>query len=402
MLQLMTPVVLTLCALWLVRSLYLWQRPASYRRRLQRRNAHPAEKLDTQSSGIKKPEQYDGGEILHEAQWTYLGRAVEAQGVYFANGILRAVLPPLALLLLSLQLLAVPGGGNWAIGLILSEVLCLGILIYSALTIREPTGTWIENRIRTELLRREQYLFLTGVGPYLGSDDSECFRIALQRRGQIEAADARTLAALVPMQEHSGSTWLEVLHQKGTGKLQGRSDCVERMESYLYHRVEKQLLWFANELRDCEENERLWSRLLTGALLAAIAVAMVHVLHLHGEHSSTDPTNGPGHWAIVIGALAIVLPPLSTACLGILAIYNFTGRIRTYGHEKGLLHAHRGRLEALVSKANGLGSEAAGSRELGKIDFEFRAAVLRTEDSLSTELEQWMLLMERREPEVAA
>jgi hypothetical protein len=396
MLQLITPLVLTLCLLRLLRSLYLWQRPATYRRRLQRRNAHPAEEPDIPSSGIKKPEQYDGGEILHEAQWTYLSRAVEAQGAYFADGILRAVLPPLALLLLSLQLLAVPGGGNWAIGLILSEVLCLGILIYSALTVREPTGAWIENRIRTELLRREQYLFLTGVGPYLGSDDSECFRIALHRRGEIEAADARTLAALVPMQEHSGTTWLEVLHQKGPSKLQGRSDCVERMESYLYHRVEKQLLWFANELRDCEENERLWSRLLKGALLAAIAVAVVHVLHLYGERSSTD------RWGIVIGALAIVLPPLSTACLGILAIYNFTGRIRTYGHEKGLLHAHKARLKALVSKANGLGSSGSVSRELGKIDFEFRAAVLRTEGSLSVELEQWMLLMERREPEVAA
>jgi len=395
-LQVAGPLLTTPCVLWWLRLVYLWQRKASFKRRERRRKEHPAEKFGI-PAGLKKPEQYDGGATLHEAQWIYIGRAVEAQGSYFAAGILAAILPPLALFLLSFQLLALPAGGNWAIGLILSEVLCLGILVYFALTNREPTSEWIENRTRTELLRREQYLFLAGVGPYLAKDDSEAAREALRRRGQIEGANARMLLGLVPLQERSGLTWLEALHHRGAGRLASRSDCIERMESYVYYRIGKQLLWFANELRDCEENERLWSRLLTGALLAAIAVAAVHAVHLCEAPAGDETVQG---MRVLIGALGIVLPPLGTAFLSIRAMYNFESRSRIYGHEKGLLHAHKGALEALIQEANGVRAGLQG-RDLDKIDFDFRAVALRTEHSLSVEMEQWMLLMERREHEVS-
>ena len=256
---------------------------------------------------------------------------MDAQGAYFANGILASILPPLALFLLSLQLLALPAGGNWAVGLILSEVFCLSALLYLAFMNREPTSEWIENRIRTELLRREQYLFVAGVGPYLGKDDSESAQEALRRRGQIEAADSRTLAALVSMQEPSGITWLETVHHKGPGKLAAHSDYVDRMESFLYYRIGKQLLWFANELRDCKENDRLWSGLLTFALLAAIGVGLWHIVHLLGPPAGEEGAEG---LKILIGALGIILPPLGTAFVSIRSMYNFEGRSRIYGREK--------------------------------------------------------------------
>src|SRR5439155_20104558 len=92
-LQLITPLIATLCFVLSLRLLYLWQRKASFARRERRRKEHPAEKLDI-PAGVKKPEQYEGGQTLHEAQWMYIGRATEAQGNYFASGILMAVLPP--------------------------------------------------------------------------------------------------------------------------------------------------------------------------------------------------------------------------------------------------------------------------------------------------------------------
>lgn len=193
-------------------------------------------------------------------------------------------------------------------------------------------------------------------------------------------------------------TWLEALHHRGSAKLPGRSDFIARMESYLHYRIGKQLLWFANEIRDIEENERLWSRLLTGALLVAILVAAVHAFHLYEAHAGGKAPGGA--WGIAIGALAIVLPPLGTAFLGIRAMYNFRGRSRTYGHERGLLHTQRGALEALIEEAKKASAGTTG-RDLDKIDFNFRAIALRTEQSLSVELDQWMLLMERHEHEVA-
>lgn len=399
-LPLISPAGVTLFGLWCLRVLYLWQRKASYRRRERRRKEHPAEKL-TIPVGVKKPEEFDGVQTLHECQWTYIGSAVEAQGDYFANGILAAILPATALFLLSYQLLAQPAGGSWAIGLIISEMLCLTVLAYLALTSREPTAEWIENRLRSELLRREQYLCLAGVGPYLlHQNPSDAATEALRRKGQIEGADTHSLITLVPVQETSGVTWLEGLHHKGPAKIPARADFIQRIESYLYYRIGKQIVWFANEIRDIQENEKMWSRLLTGALLAAIAVAGIHAFHLRTFNPGVAPEHDDAYWKIVSGTLAIVLPPLGTACLSVRAMYNFRGRSAIYEHEKSVLHLQRGALEALLREAKQSSSGTPGT-DAGKTDFDFRLIALRTEQSLSFELTQWMLLMERREHEVA-
>ena len=109
------------------------------------------------------------------------------------------------------------------------------------------------------------------------------------------------------MQERSGLTWLEALHHKGAAKIAARSDLIERMESYLYYRIGKQLVWFANEIRDIQENEQMWSRLLTGALLASIAVAALHVFHLTGTGAAGEAADGAAYSGILTGTLAIVL-----------------------------------------------------------------------------------------------
>ena len=395
-LQLVTPVILTLSVLWWLRLLYLWQRQASFQRRERRRKKNPAEKLDI-PAGVKKPEHYDGGKTLHEARWTYIGRAEDSQGKYFAGGIVAAILPPLALFLLSFHLLALPAGGSWAVGLILSEILCLIVLVYLKLTGGEPTAEWIESRLRAELFRREQFLSLAGVGPYLLEKPCEVVEEALRRRGQIKGSDAHELVALVPMQERSGLTWLEALHHRGSAKVPGRSDCIDRMESYLHYRIGKQSLWFANEIRDLQKNEELWSHLLTGSLLAAIVVAGVHAFHLYAAHMEGEAFGGTAYSRVLVGALAIVLPPLGTAFLGIRKMYNFRGSTRTYEHERRPLETHGGVLEALIQQSRQ--AVGAAGHSLNKIDFDFRAIALRTEQSLSHELEQWMLLMERREHE---
>lgn len=386
------PVLITFSSIWLIRLLYIWQRPAAYRRRERRKNAHPAEALPIPER-VKKPEQYDGGQTLHSAQWKYIEHAVKAQGEFFADGVLVAILPALALFLLSFQLLALPASQNWMdVGLILSEIACLIILIYIALTRREPTADWIENRVRTELFRREQYLFMAGIGPYLSCNSSGGAQQALRRKGEIESADRRALLILVPMEERSsGVTWLEALHHF-SAKSHVRADLVDRMESYLYYRIGKQLVWFSNEIRDLDENDQLWTRLLAFSSLAAAIVAGFHAFFLYRAHLSRQ---APEHSEIILGTLAIVLPPLAIACISIRSMYNFRGRMRTYGHEKNALHRYQSDLEALISEAR---QSVEGIRP--NIELKFRAIALRTEQSLSHELEQWMLLIEKQEHEL--
>jgi hypothetical protein len=309
----------------------------------------------------------------------------------------------MSLLLVSLQLLVWPEGGWWAVGLIISEVGCLISLVFLAMVLREPTAEWVENRIRTELFRREQYLALGGVGPYLRLDGAGASEEVARRCGGIDSANTLELTRLIPMQERPGKTWLESLHHRRENGLPGRTDCVERMQSYLYYRIGKQIQWFANSVRDCKENDHLWSCFLVGTILFAIMLGCFHVGHLVvGAIQCVNPENNRKLWVAVVGVLIVVLPPLGTACLSIQNMYNFRGRSRIYTHEKALLRLQKGELEALLLKARALSSNGLSDHDRGKIDFEFRAIVLRTEQTLSVEMEQWMLLMEKSEIEVSS
>jgi len=195
-----------------------------------------------------------------------------------------------------------------------------------------------------------------------------------------------------------------MLHDHSAATVADRADCIERMRSYVYYRIGKQILWFANEIRDCQENDHLWSRLLTGAFLAALTVAALHAFHLYHTLADDALTVASGvenavDWGVLISALAIALPPLGTACLGIKGMYNFRGRVRIYEHEKARLQLHKGVLEALILDAESVKSADGG--DLKKADVDFRAIALRTENSLSFEMEQWLILMERQDPELS-
>ena len=308
-----SPGIITLSGLWLMQAIFFFLRRQSYLRRKQRRAEDPAFKLEI-PIGTKKPEQFDGVETLHEAQWSYIGNATEAQGRYFALGILVSILPALALFLLSLQLLLMPSGGRWAIGLIVAEIACLLILVYLGLRNHMPTSEWIESRVRTELFRREQYLSLAAVALLLRSP-LQVAEEASRRRGEMEGANPDRLIGFVPMQEPSGQTWIEVLHRRGRSRLPARVDLIQRMESYLYFRIEKQLLWFADETYNLKMYDRTWTQLLTGALIAAIAVAALHAFHLQLNEVSILTSKEPSSWRTAIGILAIICHLLARLAL---------------------------------------------------------------------------------------
>src|SRR5690349_18337462 len=95
--ELFIPPLCTAVALWLTRVVYLWQRAASFARREVRRKKDPVEALDV-PEGTKKVEGFgDHLATFHSTQWHFLHKAVDAQGRYFANGVVAAILPPLAL-----------------------------------------------------------------------------------------------------------------------------------------------------------------------------------------------------------------------------------------------------------------------------------------------------------------
>lgn len=379
---------------------YFLQRPWSYARRERRRERWPGYRLSIPET-TRKAEEYPGSRDLHDAQWVYITPAVRAQGSYFGKGILSAMLPPLAVIIASCQFLAWPDGGTWAIGLNIAEGSCLLFLIYLALTASEPTAEWIENRVRVELLRREQYLVLVGIGPYLGIDATGRESEAARRLAEIQAAETRTLVELIPLKDPSGMTWIESLHRRGCGSAPLYAELRGRMDTYLYRRVGKQLLWFSNEIRDCERNDRIWRRSLTGALLVALIIALIHLGNLIAHLSCQSGNPSDNAWRLLVDISALTLPPAAAASIGVRSMYNFRARSRVYRHERSQLQHQWGALEALLIKVREHEHHSSCDCDLAQIQFDFRAIALRTEHSLSTEMEQWMLVMERTEQEVA-
>ena len=148
-----------------------------------------------------------------------------------------------------------------------------------------------------------------------------------------------------------------------------------------------------DEGRDCDENERNWNRSLKFATLAAFLVAVAHMMHLVSSLHSLEPQ---AQWSIAMTTLGIFLPPLGTAFLNIGSMYAFHHRHRLYQRTSRRLQEHKGAAEKLLAEVQ----SKHPHRPITETDLDYRGLVLRVEQTLSNELEQWLLLMDRSEYEV--
>jgi len=381
----------TALGMWLLalRSAYLFMRSLAFRYRERKRRVTPAEPGVAEPQGLKRVQDIVG-DHLHEGQRRFLPEAVAAQGRYLSDGIAVAALPPFALLLLAAQVVLLDGARSPAArGLVFAEVLCLGYLIYLSLTRRTPASEWVRSRLRTELLRREQYLQLVHVGPYQDVADEDVFAVVRRRRAAIEAASEHELRRLIDDRSDSGEPWIEHLYSAHDSTVVTPADAIDRMTIYLHRRVLRQSLWFANEMRDLSASEGRLAGALKLALIGAFGVAVLHAAGLH-DQIGADP---PGIWETVVTVLGFVLPPIGAAMLSIQNLYNYRGRFESYGVRRRALRTSQADLENLIERWQ--------RDRSATLWLQFRALVLRTEASLSSEMNDWLRLMARDEFDVA-
>lgn len=383
------PPFLTVALLYCVRQFYFIARQISHYLRKKHRQNNPIES-DSESPATSKAVQDVTGELLHGGQWKFLPKAIHAQGEYFCRGIMAAILPPLALLLLALQVIL--QGTHWesfGVGLIIAESICLAYLIYVALTQHSPASEWVTNRLKAEILRREQYLLLAQIGPYASGLSIQDSDVARTRRAQIEASNKETLRQLILTRNASGMTWLEELCRNGVGQM-APPESEDRIAIYLQQRVTKQLNWFTNAMRQVEQSERRWSTFLKGALTFALVVALVHATDLYLARNS-DPESGV--FATVVTVLGFLAPPIGAAIVSIQNLYSHRLRWEFYNLQKSFLHSSQASLRNLLGRYHESSSTDAW--------FEFRCVAARTEESLSSEMHSWLLLMDRPEYELS-
>jgi hypothetical protein len=352
-------------------------------RHLRRRRATRTERLDrSPGPATKPPLDYPGVLRLDPALERSLGDPVDHQGRLRGKGIRLAAIPLLAVLMLACQAVLLPEGGAVAVGLVAAECTALLMMLTMIWSDREPTRQWVTSRIRRELLRRETYLIVAGVGPYLSTPGHETERIRDARITMLVRAGRGRLLQFAALADLGADAieqhWSDAVWQAGPRPAD--PDLAERMRTYLEYRIGQQILFFELGAEKFERTERSLSAITKATVAVGIAVALVY---------GTRLATGPSTASPLTSVLALLAAAVPAVCNGVLAIQNlFTSQrlAASYLEARNELLWHENALRAILSRPC---TPDAGSR--------FQSLALHVEATLGQELLRWKLLVERPE-----
>lgn len=369
------PVAGALWVLQLLDSGYLLGRQWAHRRR--RRADQDRRTAWAPAPGVRPPIDYPN--VLPRPA----GEApVDAQGRYRATGIRLAVLPALAVVFLTLQTLFF-GHGPLGLGFVLAQCLLLVVMIWTVWTEQEPSRPWVTSRVRAELFRREMFLLLAGVGPYLGRSDQEAETVRDTRLAVLAGAGPAGLdrfALLVDRNADGAEThWQDEVWRRAPA---AGADTTERVRTYLDHRIRRQSLFFELAAGKCVRTEDALGRVAKGAVLATVAVALAYAALLVPDRGGRQlPLT-----ATVIALLAAGLPPLCNTVLAVQNLFASQRLAASYQETRQELLGHESTLRKLLAEPDGPDRTAS-----------FLALVLRVEATLTEEVRRWRIIVARPE-----
>ncbi|MFE7649906.1 hypothetical protein [Streptomyces phaeoluteigriseus] len=373
----------TVGAVWLLALLhhgYLVGREWAHRRR--RHRSRERRTAWAPAAGVRTPIDYPN--ILRRPS----GDApVDHQGRYRATGVRLAVLPLLAVLFLTAHTVLMAPGGVLGIGFVLAECLLLGSLVWTVWTEQQPSLPWVTSRVRAELFRREMFLLLAGVGPYLGRTDQEAGLIRDARISLLADADPAALeqfAQLTDRDPDGGERdWRdEVWRRADDPAITLGGDLADRMRTYLDYRIRRQRLFMELAAEKCERSEGVLGRTVKGVVLAAVAVAVSYAVLLATVPDGHEPSTSTA----LIAVLAAGLPPL---CNSVLAVQNLLAGQRlavSYREARLELLGHENTLRRLL-----------GQPEAPELLAVFQSLVVRTEATLTEEVRRWRIMVAKPE-----
>jgi hypothetical protein len=296
-------------------------------------------------------------------------------------GFATALLGPVAVLLLTVQILAFPHSGPVALTLIALELASLMIVLsFGFFNIGAPDH-WMRCRLRAEVLRREKFLVLARVGPYLTEADPTN---AIRRRLVTIDNEDTEPEGLVPLHDEKGRTWQEFLEDARAANTKVASPDPDAFEVYNEQRLLDQRNWFSRKSARFARWDDLFENVAKGVLVAALAVAAWHLAALyfgaHGEGGGRSVSQ------LVTEILAIVLPPVGAAATGLQSILEGRRLSRSYKDRAKVLTKLESSLVRLQPEFATAGNDSENH------EFQFKRLVLRTEEALASELLQWWLL----------
>jgi hypothetical protein len=294
-------------------------------------------------------------------------------------GFFTAFLGPVAVLLLTVQILAFPQAGPVSVTLIAAELAALGIaLIFGFFNMGTP-NTWMSYRLRAEMLRREKFLVLGRVGPYLSQVDPAN---VIERRLVRIDNDKTPPVELIPLQETNGETWRDGLEDARAHNEQTAPPDTTAFDTFREKRVMDQKNWYSDKSTYWASRDELLENVAKGVLVMALVVSAWHLANLYLLPATIG--NERTQSQLVTEILAIVLPPIGAAAAALQSLLEGRRLSRSYDDRARAL------IDIDVALLKLKGDSAKVRRE--EYDFRFKRLVLRAEETLANELLQWWSL----------
>jgi uncharacterized protein DUF4231 len=300
------------------------------------------------------------------------------QGDMFSRGVKVIILPAIAVLVAALPNLR-PAHTWWAVGSAAAELAALLTVVYLVLSTPKPSRLWVQARTRAELLRREQYLRLAHIGPYLNLTDAAAAAITASR---LEALAAGTEPGeLIPLREpDTGRRWVDLLWKSPPTPV---PELAARARSYLHYRIDKQRIWFNLGTKDAARTEKRIGRGVGLSLVLAMAIVFAQLLLRIPDLALEHP------YPAVAALFALDLPAITACLIGLRELYAYRGRSASYAQTLETLDAERTELKKLIDTID------AAVEDPDTLSREFQAFALHLEGILSTELTTWIMIVER-------
>lgn len=373
------PVGLALFLLLAIDSAYPLGQRYLHRRRRDASQEERAEWLP--SAATRKPLDFPGVMVVTPQMRRAIGNPAHQQERLRARGVRLAVLPLLAIVMLSIQTIFLSEGGPLAVGFAAAECALLLFMLLVVWAGRGPTLSWVSSRLRAELFRRENYMLLAQIGPYLNVGEGDLERVRDARINLLLHADISELRRLTNMSDN-GTRWIDKVWQCGPSPAD--AEIADRMQTYLEYRILRQILFFKLGAEKHERTEKNVGLTAKCTVLAGVTMAIIYAGALA---AGGDLYHRP--LSMGTAALALLAAGLPALCNSAIAIQNlFTSRqLATSYHET---YDELLRCEITLREVISAASQPDATTR-------FRALAVHVETALSQELLRWRMLVERPE-----
>jgi SMODS and SLOG-associating 2TM effector domain 1 len=342
--------------------------------------------------------------LIHREQKRHDAAAEHRQMVRSWWGKRVSVIGPFAVVLLAIHV--VFDSHAWGLALTFVAVLCLLAAVWCwYFSLDFSHHVWIDERLRAELLRREEFLLRARVGPYLNCSEANLLGTV---RGRLHLIKDHANPLELTSPSDGQRDWQDALEEcwasgRTDGNLPNWPACIAE---YLERRVYDQAKWFRGKIDEHTRKARRfegWTKVL---LLAAFLVALAHFgLVWRGWEVRAG-------WRDLVFRFveltAICLPAVAAVFVAWASLSQSEKVAASYSHFLGRLFQCERRLQGLEAHIAqreekttpaGLGPSAAPLQEVNRsAQLEFQRTVLSVEQVLSSELRAWWLLFHAQLP----